>query len=171
VFGYMLQIIEHTPTRLVLQDRAPFMGLAFGLFTLFSLLFMVLLPGYNIIRLLPAGVTLQVLALAAILIVGCLFVYLGIGAALLILHGVTCIFDRPAATLTLTRIRHLRPITSSHPLYGFSHTEVVTNVEIGSCALYIVLRSGEKVLLTTAPVQDQARLEQVRQQIRAFVRS
>lgn len=169
----MLQIAEHTPDRLVVREHAPGTGAALMLFVLGCLALMVLLPAHNIILIWRDGgmnPPLQILALLILLAAGCACVGLGLPVALGLLRGSTCVFDRPSATIHLTRLHHLRPRTIQYPLYGVSHTRVATNDETRSHALYLVLRSGEEVLLASASVFEAEAVERVRQQVWHFLR-
>ncbi|MBZ0294832.1 MAG: hypothetical protein K8L99_19875 [Anaerolineae bacterium] len=170
----MLRIIEQTPDHLILKDRSPVIGSGLALFVLFSLVLMVLMPAHNMILIaLNGGMNppLQVLSLVIVLAVGCLFVYLGLPVALALLRGTTCTFDRASATVRLTRLRRLRQITLSYSLYGISHLRVETNPETHSYALYLMLRSGESVLLAAASSYDQAVIEEVQKRVRDFLRA
>lgn len=170
----MLRITEQSPERLTLQARSPGIGAALALFVLFSLVLMVIMPAHNMLLIaLNGGMNppLQVLSLVMVLVIGMLFVYLGLPVALGLLRGTTCIFDRPNAIVYLTRLHRLRLVTHTYPLYGVSHTIVETNPETHSYALYLMLRSGEPVLVTAASSYDQESIEEVRQCVRAFLRA
>lgn len=163
--------IHSTPDTLELHSRAPVMGFFIGLFVLLSALLMILLPAFHLITLVVnAGVPLRILSLGLIMALGGLFVYLGIPLTLDTLRGTRCIFDRPSATVTLIRPERLRLARYEYPLYGVSQLTVERNDETRTFAVYLALRSGETVLLATAPYHEQAAVEQAMRQVRAFLR-
>lgn len=169
----MLQITEHTPDRLTLQDRSPITGAAIALFVIFSAGLMVLMPAHNIaLILLNGGMNppVQILMLGLIVLAGSALVYFGLPICLSLLRGMTCVFDREAAVIRLSQVQRLRLQTIEHPFYGVSHTHIETNAETRTCAVYLVLRSGQRVLLTTAPLHDQEVIEQVTRRLRDFLR-
>ena len=170
----MLQIVEHTPQRLVLRDHAPGLGLGIGLFALFSLLFMVLIPIQSIASVLAAPddlTPLRLLTLAGIIAMGAVFTYVGGGIALGVLGGMTCTFDRESATVTIRRARRARPYSTEHSLYAVSHLAVESDTELRTFAVYLALRSGERLLLTSAPSHDRDALEAAMQGVRHFLRT
>lgn len=169
----MLQITEQTSQRLLLQDRAWGIGLAGMVFLLFSLVLMILMPAHNILLILVNGgmnPPVQIIALMMIMVIGSGFVWFGLPVCLTLLRGVTCTFDRENAVITLRRVERLRLVSTEYPFYGVSHTRIETNAETKTCAVYLVLRSGQQVLLTTAPLHDSELIEQITRQIRDFLR-
>ncbi len=145
-----------------------------AVFVIFSLVLMILMPAHNIVLIVLNGgmnPPIQVISLTIIVLIGCLFVYLGLPVCLSLLRGVTCVFDREATTIILQKVERLRLVSSEYPFYGVSHTQIETNAETRTCAVYLVLRSGQRILLTTAPVHDSEILENVTRQIRDFLRA
>ena len=170
----MLQITEHTSQRLLLQDRAWGIGLAGVVFVLFCVVLMILMPAHNILLILVNGgmnPPVQVVSLVIIMLIGSGFVWFGLPVCLSLLRGMTCIFDRDSAIITLRRVERLRLVSTEYPFYGVSHTATETNAETKTCAVYLVLRSGQRVLLTTASLHDSELIEQITRQIRDFLRA
>lgn len=170
----MLHITEQNTTRLVLRDRSPGLGAAMVLFTLLCLGLMVAAPLHNMALLLFAPKSanaLRLFSLATLAVLGAVLAALGATTSAQLWRGTTCIFDRRAASVTIIRPYIFRLRQIELPLYAVSHLEIETTSEARAYALHLVLRSHERILLSSVPASDQELIETVRAQVRAFLRS
>lgn len=170
----MLQIIEHTPTRLVLRDRRPSVALVAALFTGISTVTLIVLGAQGIQRLFIDGTAdltvLRALTLVIFMGGGAALVLMGIAATLSFNQGITCVFDREAESLTISRVDIFRTVQHSYPIYGVARIDVETNDEVRAYGLFIVLHSGERVPLAAIPMIDREHMEHIVAELRAFLR-
>ncbi len=168
----MLQIVQHTPTRMILRDRQPaaqvaawvFLMVSLGALATFTIQALEALGRADSIE--PA----RLLGVALFVLLGLGFVALGLLAVANFTGGVTCVLDRETATVTIQRVDFFRRSEFRHAIYSVSHLEVETNADVQAYGLFIVLRSGERVPLAAVPLIEQAHVEQLRRQVREFLR-
>jgi L-cystine uptake protein TcyP (sodium:dicarboxylate symporter family) len=173
----MLKITEHTSTRLVLKDQRIVGALLAGLFTLFSLIALLLLviQGIEIFswRLENDGRlnAIQVMTFGMFVVFGMVFVILGLLTTLGFGLGVTFTLDKTDEVMQLRRMRLFRLHHETHSIYGISHLDVETNTDLQAYGLFLVLRSGERIPLAAISMLDQEHMERLVKQVRAFLRS
>lgn len=168
-----MQIVEQTTTRLVLQKRTLVLALSILAFTVISLSSVLCLAAQGV------GIVLNTAAPDALTRTFSLGVFLLFGAALSGLgiaisagagRGTTCIFDKDSETFTLRKMRLLRPQTITQSIYGVSHIEIVRNDDIGVLGMFLVLRSGERLVLGTEPSSDGERVDTLVRHVRHFLK-
>jgi hypothetical protein len=168
----MLRIVQHTPERLVLQDRQPAAQVAAWMFLIVSV---GAVASFGLQALEAMGRTdsvepARLFGVALFALLGLGFVALGLLAVANFAGGVTCTLDRAAGTITIERVDFLRRSAFSHAIYSVSHLDVQTNADVQAYGLFVVLRSGERVPLAAIPIIEQAHVEQLRRQVREFLR-
>lgn len=166
-----MQIIEHTSTRLVLRYRRRLMAVFVALFTLMSAVIVVMLFFQGAAMLSSNFALWRLVAWIGWLGLGSLFVGLGVISWVNTARGTLCIFDKQAETVTVRRPRWLRMVEVIHSIYGVSHFDFQQNDEVRAVAVYMVLRSGETILLASVPTYDADLVYDVTRQARAFLRS
>ncbi|GAB4516062.1 MAG: hypothetical protein OHK0046_20630 [Anaerolineae bacterium] len=169
----MLQIIEHTPTRLVLRDQQRTAGLIAAVFTGLSVI-SVIATAYQGVDLLILRADRDMLAvrlsgLALFLAFGLGFVFLGMAAYQHFTKGVTLILDKSAEIMHLETVRVLRVAVREHSIYGISRVDVLTDPRMRVHALHVVLRTGEKIPVATVAAVDGDAMERAVTAIRAFL--
>lgn len=171
----MLKIVEHTPNRLVLQDRHTGAVAFAGCFTLVSALSLVMLGVQGVDSLILHDDQRDLLAIRLIgfgvfLLIGAGFLMMAVGALLHFWHGITCVFDKDAEVMTLHNMKLFRRDVQSWPIYGVSHLDAEFNADIRVYGLFVVLRSGERIPIATVPMIDEAHAQELKRQVRGFLR-
>lgn len=171
----MLQITEDTQQRLVLHDSRLMLRLlaaAFTLISVFSVLTMVV-QGYRGMFV-DTQVGLQepsrLVAWLMFIVVGLGFIAFGLFALINLSHSVHVELDRNDETVSIRSVNGLRPVTVTHSIYGVSHVAVESDPNLRVFALYLVLRSGERIVLTTLPAHEENQVERIRNAVRSFLR-
>lgn len=171
----MLQIIDQTPSRVILQDRRPYTAFVAAVFTLISIvsLLLTLWQGAQaiILRAQSENIILRLLGLGVFTGLGALFIVGGVFITVNISRGITCILDKQTGTLSLVSMGFLRNQRIQHSLYGVAHLDVETNTETRAYGLFFVLRSGERIPLAAFAFIDHDHMETVVAQVRAFLRA
>lgn len=170
----MLQITEESPVRLVLQDRRPRAAAAALLVAGVSALMVVSLSIQGIQRFSGVAVDYPLvrgLGLVIFLLLGAGLALIGGLAALSFAYGTSCIFDRERESFVLRRMNVFRPQEIRHSLYGVARIDVEINDEVRAYGLFVVLRSGERIPLTAISMLDEAHMQHVVAQMRAFLRA
>lgn len=168
----MLQIVQQTPQRLVLQDRQPAAQVASWVFLIVSIgaLALFAMQALESLSRAESLEPIRLLGVSVFLLLGLGFVAIGLLAVANFTGGVTCILDRQAGTVTIQRVDFFRRSEFSHAIYSVSHLDVETNADVQAYGLFIVLRSGERLPLAAFPLVEQAHVEQLRRQMRDFLR-
>lgn len=164
-----MQIVEHSAQRLVIRHRRLGMAVAMAIFTFLSVFALVNLALQGLLRvdeLLP----LELLSWVAWLCLILMLVVFGAVAWLSTARGTTCIFDKTQAQIVIQRPRWLRMARSQHPIYAVAYVDVRHNAEAKVYGVFVVLRTGERIPLATVPTFDQPQVEQLVQDVRAFLR-
>ncbi len=170
-----MQILEESNTRLVLRDRSVIFGIVIGVGAVLAVFTMVSVAGYGLADLYRRSaeftlIELRIFMLAAIGLMGVAFASLGAVACLNTIRGITCAFDAEAATVTVTQPKVLRNETVAYPIYGVSHAFMETNEEIEACAVYLMLRTGQRIPLSTCSIHERAEAEALVDRIKLFLR-
>ena len=121
-------------------------------------------------RPLPTYYGLRVILLVLVFGLGVFAAWAGGTTAAGVLRGVTCTFDRLGETVTVIRAEGFRSETHQHSLYGVSHVLVLSNDEVRTLALYLVLRSGERISLGVCSQYDADTAERFVQNVKGFLR-
>ncbi|HEX2622201.1 MAG TPA: hypothetical protein VHL11_18715 [Phototrophicaceae bacterium] len=170
----MLRIIEHTPTRLVLQDNRGGLRVLAVIFTslsMFSLISLLLQSYQRLNRQQDDNLlNLRIAALLMFVTVSVGLVGFGVFAVFNLSRGVIFILDRTQETAILISAHRLRRVSHQYSIYAISHLQVETSPELRAYGLFLVLRSGEKIPLATFPEHEQDYLEQLIRTIHAFLR-
>jgi hypothetical protein len=117
----------------------------------------------------PDHYGLRLFSLLLLGIVGCVLAVIGGLTAYNLLCGITAVFDRRTTTVTVTAPHRWHMRQQQHSLYGVSHAQIENHPEFESFAVYIVLRSGERILLGRCHKFDRDVAERIAQTIRAFL--
>lgn len=163
-----MQIIENTNTRLVLQRKRPVMAAVMGLFTLMS--------GLALVNLFIQGVPrieqlnfFQLVSWLVWLLLALAMVSVGVMATINMARGITCIFDKDSETFAIWRPHFMGMQTTEHSIWGIKRVDVIRNDEMRLLALFVILRSNEKIPLTTMPQHDEGAIYELANTIRAFL--
>lgn len=168
-----MQMIEHTPTRLVLRKRAPLLAVMIALFSVSSFAGLLVIPAQGIVNVIARGtpdMLTRVLSLVGLLALGLLFVSIGTLAAISAGRGIRCVFDKEAESVTVRKIGVLRMQTTIHPIYGVSHLELTPNRENNMIGVFLVLRSGQRIALCAEAASERERLEMLTRHVRQFLK-
>lgn len=169
-----MQIIRSDAQQLVIQSRSRWLS---GVFALGSALWLfsgagIALRGMLTLSLqtpLPTQYPMRIFGLLVLLAMAVTFAVMGWGTALSLGRGTTCTLDRQAATVRVQSPRGWRWQEHHHALYAVSHALLTKDEETRTFALYLVLRSHERILLGVCNPHEQAQAEQIVQAIRAFL--
>lgn len=165
-----MQIVEQSSQELVLQQRRGWMAGALILF--------VLLIGFTLANLVVQGIARlgefnrwELLSWLVWIGLSSTLAGLGILGVNNALRGMRCRFDRATATVTIERPRGLRLAVQQMSIYAVSRLEIEENQEMRLLAVYLVLRSGERLALASAPHFDADELRGIQTAVRDFLRS
>lgn len=168
-----MQIVEQTATRLVLHKRTLALALSIFAFTVISLGSVLCLAAQGVGMMLNSAapdVSTRLFSLGMFLLFGAALSGLGIAISANAGRGTTCIFDKDSETFTLRKMRLLRPQTITHSIYGVSHIEIVRNDDIGVLGVFLVLRSGQRLVLGTEPSSEGERVDTLARHVRHFLK-
>ncbi len=169
----MLQIVEQTPVRLVLQDRRPRAAIAAGAVAVLSGLMVISLSLLGVQRLIGTNVDYPLVrgfGLIVFLLFALALALIGGMATLSFAHGISCVFDRENEAFVIRRINLFRPQEIRHSIYGIERLDIERNDEVRAFGLFIVLKSGERVPMAAISMLDEDHMQHLAQQIRAFLR-
>ncbi len=169
-----MQTITNAPNKLVVQHRSMFMGSILFVGAVLWVVTVVSVAVWGAVSLsqqqpLPTFYTLRMFMLALVFAMGCFFAWVGAGTALNVWHGVTCAFDRANEQVTITRAAGFGTARQQHSIYGVSHALLEGNDDLRTLAIYLVLRSGQRIPLGTCSEFEKADAERAVQSIRAFL--
>jgi hypothetical protein len=169
-----MQILENQPDRLTLRNRSMLFGVMFAVGALLWLFVVMGTAVSGTVRVAtqtppPDLIGWRLFGLAVVFVFGVFFTWLGAQTAITTLRGTTCIFDRTAETVTVLQPGGWRSQQQQHSLYGVSHAHVEHNDEFSTFALYLVLRSGERIPLGVLHEFQRAEVDATVQTIRAFL--
>lgn len=170
----MLQVIEQTPTRLVLKDQRFVSGVVAGIFTALSVgsLLMIAYQGVESLFMVQRDlIGWRIFGFALFLAFGVAFTLLGVMAYQHFMKGITLILDKNTETMYLQSVNIFRLKETTRSIYGVSHIEVETDDRMRVYALFVVLRSGEKLPLAAMSTVDEEHMEHVVSVIRGFLRA
>lgn len=165
-----MQIVEQSSQELVLQQRRGWMAGALILFVLLIVFTLANLVVQGIARL---GEFNRWELLSWLVWIGLSSTLAGLGILGVnnALRGMRCRFDRATATVTIERPRGLRLAVQQLSIYAVSRLEIEENQEMRLLAVYLVLRSGERLALASAPHFDADELRGIQMAVRDFLRS
>lgn len=171
----MLKVIEQTPSRMVLQDKRPISVFVAASFTLLNVCF-VLVLGYTAVDILIFSEPKDLMAwryfgATVFILVGVGLTVIGLLVTLHFLHGVTVVFDKQAEEVRLESTHYFRAVQMTYPIYGVSRLDIETNNEMRSYGLFLVLRSGERIALTSFAMLDEEDMRRTVEQMRAHLRT
>lgn len=163
-----MHISEQSDTRLMLRQRRVGMGLVMSIFSVLTsvTLLNVLLQGIQRIGFFTAWELFTWLIWLAFIT---LLLITGILAASTMLHGVSLTLDRETETATIRRVRFLRMMQQTYPIYSVSHLAAEENPEVRVIGLFLMLRSGERIALATVPAYDQEAIQQIVRTVKSFL--
>ncbi len=169
-----MQIVTNQPDKLVLRSRSWLMGGALAAGALLAVVTVMGTAVWGLVevstqRPLPSYYGLRVILLLLVFALGVIVAWAGGTTAARVLRGVTCTFDRPDETVTVIRTDGFRSETRQHSLYGVSHALVLQNDEMRTLALYLVLRSGERIPLGVCSEYDADVAERFVQNVKGFL--
>jgi hypothetical protein len=169
----MIDITEHTETRLVLRDRRRGFRALAAAFTMVSACSVSLLAynGYQSLILNSSRLdAARIAVLMLFLTIGMLFVGAGLFVIANMSRDIVITLDRDAETVSVSGPRLLRPIMFQHSIYAVLQMRVEENPEMRAYGLYLVLRSGEQIPLTVVPVYAREHVDQLVYAVRGFLR-
>jgi hypothetical protein len=164
-----MHILEHTPTRLVLYRRRGGMALLMSVFTLVSAFWVVHLTLQGVTRFFATPDLGQILAWLMWLMVGIILTALGAISLASAVIGIRLSFDKTTGNFTLQKAGYLRPLKYEYSLYALLRLDVERNNEVRVWGVFMVLRSGERLPLTTFPLHDEAAVQAFTQLLRNFL--
>ena len=168
-----MQILEQTPTRMVIRQRHQIMGFAVAIFILFSLLSLILLlwQGVNIFFTPDYEFQFwQILSFWIWIAFSVSFVGLGILIFNNMIRGTICILDRITEKVSIERPRWIRISKQEFPIYAVSHWTLQKLPEARSIAIFIVLRSGEQIPFVSVPSYEEENAQTLIREVRAFLK-
>ncbi len=168
----MLKITEHTPRRLVLEDRRISVAIFAAFFSVVSAFSVLVMLFQGIEALFVIGRTMTLLRLIGLMIfigISIGFTGLGIAAAIGFANGISCVLDKDMESFQLKSMNIFRRQQQSGSIYAISHLAVEKNTELKAYAVFIVLRSGERLTLAAFHEVDEVPMRQLIQQVRAFL--
>lgn len=163
-----MQIIEHTPERLVIQHRRAEMAVVMVVFTLMSVVFLVntLWQGLPRLDTLNAG---QFASWAIWLVFAAGLTVLGVLMSNSAGRGTRCTFDHDAEIYRLRKPTLLRSQSDEASIYSVSHVAVERNDEVKVLGVFLVLRSGERLPLASVPFHEESDARQIAHTVRSFL--
>lgn len=169
-----MQIITSHPDQLVVRNRSVMMGAMLGIGAVLWVLTVMGVATWGAVSLStqsppPSFYWLRIAGLLVVFGMGCFFAVIGALTAVKVLHGVTCTFDRQTETVTVTHADGIRTTRQQHSIYGVSHVLVEQNDDLQAIALYLVLRSGQRISLGTCSPLDKDRAAHLVGNVRAFL--
>jgi len=170
----MLKISEHTPQRMALKDQRPVAGMFAILFTVVSLISVVILLVQGVESLFVIGRDFQnarILGFVVFMLIGVGFVLLGGAAVRHFLQGTAFILDKTQEQATLKRMMIFRREVKVMSIYAISHLDVQANPEFKVYGLFIVLRSGERLPLASFQQVDEVHMRTLMREVSDFLRS
>ena len=170
----MLYITEQSQTKLILQDRRLFMTLLGGCFTLMSVsvLVLIIIQGEETFtnQMQRDLVPIRIANLAVFLILGMCMVGLGVFITLNFGRGVTCVFNKDTGEMVLDKTKVFRREKVTHSIYGISHFDIEENTDLRAYGVFMILRSGERIPITSFSVLDREHMESLLNRVRGFLR-
>lgn len=163
-----MRIIEQNEVRLVVQHRRPGMAVMLGIFTVLSIGFLVniLVQGIPRIAILDP---FQLISWVVWIIFAIVLTGLGALVTFNASNGTRCTFDRQSETAQIRMPQYLHMETRDLSIYSIDRVEVETNDEVKATAVFLVLRSGERIPLATVPHFDEPSARACTTQMRAFL--
>jgi hypothetical protein len=171
----MLQVVNQTPTRMILRDQRPTAGLVSIIFVFLSIsaVSLLIFQGVSIFsdRIIGNDGLFWFIGMAIFIALGFGFTLLGITAALNFLVGTTFIMDRETEEFVIERVGFLRTRAERHSLYGIKRIEVEENAEVHAFGVFVVLRNGESLPVASFHDQDEDAMRAVVREIHAFLQN
>lgn len=173
----MLRITEKTPTRLVLRDQRKIGAFVAGIFTTLACIAVLLVIVQGIesfgLDLQDTGELnpLQVFTFAMFVSFGLFFVGVGAMTVVNFGRGMTFVLDKAEEVMRLQRVGIFKMRYTTHSIYSISHIDIDTNTDVRAYGLFLVLRSGERIPLTSIPMIDEDHMEDTVKQVRQFLRA
>lgn len=170
----MLHISQQTPSRLALEDRQPGAAVVAALFTALAVLSFLATAYQGAGALTGPGQQFDAMrgtALSVFLLVEAAFVGLGVMAVAHFGLGVRCTLDKDEGTVVIRTAGALRPRHETYSIYAVSHFEVQANESAHAWALFLVLRSGERIPVSAFPAIDREVVDGIVRDLRGFLRA
>ena len=166
----MLHVTEHTPQRLVLQARSYTMLAVMLVFTIFSaslpFLWLAAKPGPFLSWQWGGFQTVSLVLWMGIALV---FVLMGVSLCVTLAQGTRLVFDRTGAEVSLCRAKGFRAHCQTYSFYAVRTVMHQHNAEIKVHGLYLVMKSGERVVLGTLPEYETEAVETIERTVRQFL--
>lgn len=169
-----MQVVTSSPDKLVVRNRSVMMGVVLAIGAVLWVVTTISVAVWGAVNLstqtpLPTFYWLRIVGLFVVFVMGCFFAVVGVLTSVNLLRGVTCAFDRQTETITVTGTQGIRVTRQQYSIYGVSHVQAVENDHLRSIALYLVLRSGQRISLGTCSPLDKPQAEQLVGRVRAFL--
>ncbi|MEL6149645.1 MAG: hypothetical protein AAFV33_03475 [Chloroflexota bacterium] len=169
-----MEILINDADHFVVRNRSLLIGATMGVGAVMSVVSVIGVALWSAVDMAmqvphPTYYGLRMLLLALMFALGCFIAWVGAVTAVKILRGVTCDFDRATETVTITRAQGIGVAQQQHSIYGVSHALLEANDELQAIALYLVLRSGQRISLGTCSPFDKDMAEGIVRSIRAFL--
>lgn len=169
----MVEVIEHTPTRLVVRDQRRTAGILAAVFTALSGLSVVILTGQAIESLIWAEqrdfLVVRWFGFALFISFFVAFIAIGVMAYQHFMKGMTLILDKDDETMKLRMADVFRMKDITKPIYGISHVTVRNDERMRVYAIFIVLRTGDEFPIATLASVDEDQMKKVVAEMRSFL--
>jgi hypothetical protein len=132
----MLRITRVTPTQLILEEnRLVWRG---AIFIVISILAFIALCGQGYqVAVTREPTPEQTVVFLLFLLIELGFIALSVLTLTVLGQGVRVVFDKPAATVTITVIRLWKPRSITHSIYSVSHLHIEKNEEMRVYGLFL----------------------------------
>lgn len=163
-----MHIVEETSVRLRLVRRRLGFAVVMVVFTLLSVLMLVNLLIQTIQRL-DVFNTAQWVAFVVWTFFALLMTLFGLWTLNSAVRGTSLTLDRAAETVTLQRARRFGREERTWAIYSIAGLEVQHNADMRLYALFLVLRSGERLALVSGSSYEAAQLRALTDLVRRFL--
>lgn len=170
-----MQFMVNEPDRMVLRDRSLLMGVTLAAGATLAVTTMMGTAVWGLVDIstqqpLPTYYGLRVLLLLLVFVLGAGVAWASGTTAARVMQGVTCTFDRASEKVTIERPDGWHSTTDEHSLWGVSHALVQHSEETRTFALYLVLRSGERILIGACNEYEKETAERFVHNVKGFLR-
>lgn len=168
-----MRIVEQSPRKITLRDQHPIGGLFALLFTLISVLALLLFI-LQIWQMFSERITqhdgaLWLVVVLIFVLIGVGFITLGLMGVLQFWLGTVCILDWDAEEITIRSVNFLTPKTERYSIYGISHVQVDHNAELAAYSVWMVFKTGQRIPLTAYPDRERDAVQKLVLVLRQFL--
>ncbi len=164
-----MRIVEHSDTRLVIAGKRTLFAAAMIVFVLLSAFLLVNLIIQSVDRL-AIFTPIQWIGFVIWAALAGGLVVVGVWILNTNIHGVHCVFDRNHRVVTLRRPYRLTTKDEAWSINAIAGVEVTHNEELNIYAIWLILRSGERISLGSASPFEEENLQHISKTVREFLR-